>query len=148
MSFSPNYSLHTNEPAASRPLHDGDIINIDVTVYLNGYHGDTSQTYLVGDVVGCFPWRSDSRELNSPKDAQGRELVQVTNDALEAGIQACAPGKPYRNIGQAIQELVHKTDKYSVSPQFTGHGIGVKFHHPPWIIHHSELSRSLTLTVS
>ncbi|KAG6840409.1 hypothetical protein C0991_006880 [Blastosporella zonata] len=62
-----------------RPLHDEDIINIDITVYLNGYHGDTSQTFLVGDV-----------------DEQGRELVRLTNAALQAGIDACGPGRPFR----------------------------------------------------
>ncbi|KAG6858900.1 hypothetical protein C0995_013049, partial [Termitomyces sp. Mi166 len=71
-----------------RPLHDGDIINIDVTVYLNDYHGDTSQTFLVGNV-----------------DEQGRELVRLTNEALQAGINACGPGRPFRDIGKAIHEL-------------------------------------------
>ncbi|KAG6836389.1 hypothetical protein H0H93_008534 [Arthromyces matolae] len=101
-----------------RPLKDGDIVNIDITVYLNGYHGDTSQTFLVGDV-----------------DEQGRELVRMTNAALQAGIDACGPGKLFRGIGKAIHELTLNTN-YSVSPQFTGHGIGTVFHRPPWILHH------------
>ncbi|KAG6917687.1 hypothetical protein DXG01_001662 [Tephrocybe rancida] len=94
-----------------RPLHDGDIINIDITVYLKGYHGDTSQTFLVGNV-----------------DEQGQELVKLTNAALQAGIDACGPGKPFRDIGRAIHELIRNTS-YSVSSQFTGHGIGT----PPLI---------------
>ncbi|KAF8076900.1 methionyl aminopeptidase [Lyophyllum atratum] len=101
-----------------RPLENGDIVNIDITVFLNGYHGDTSQTFLVGDV-----------------DEQGRELVRVTNEALQAGIKACGPGRPYKGIGKAIHELTRHTD-YSISSQFTGHGIGTVFHRPPWILHH------------
>ncbi|GLB34284.1 putative removes the N-terminal methionine from nascent proteins [Lyophyllum shimeji] len=101
-----------------RPLENGDIVNIDITVFLNGYHGDTSQTFLVGDV-----------------DEQGRELVKVTNAALRAGIQACGPGRPVKGIGKAIHELI-RLSNFSVSSQFTGHGIGTVFHRPPWILHH------------
>ncbi|KAJ7069055.1 methionyl aminopeptidase, partial [Mycena belliarum] len=100
-----------------RPLEDGDIVNIDITVYLDGYHGDTSQTFLVGDV-----------------DEPGKELVRVTNAALEAGIAACGPGRHFRGIGQAIHTLIRGTS-FSISPQFTGHGIGTAFHRKPWIIH-------------
>jgi len=101
-----------------RPLEDGDIANVDVTVFLNGYHGDTSQTFLVGDV-----------------DESGRELVQITNQALEQAIAACGPGKHFRDIGKAIHNLLRDIN-YSVSPQFTGHGIGTVFHSKPWIFHH------------
>ncbi|KAF8806238.1 methionyl aminopeptidase [Phlegmacium glaucopus] len=101
-----------------RPLEDGDIINVDVTVFLNGYHGDTSQTFLVGDV-----------------DEAGRELVQITNQALEQAIGACGPGKHFRDIGKTIHNLLRDTN-YSVSSQFTGHGIGTVFHSKPWILHH------------
>ncbi|THG96999.1 hypothetical protein EW026_g4938 [Hermanssonia centrifuga] len=80
-----------------RPLRNTDIINIDVTVYLDGFHGDTSKTFLVGDV-----------------DRIGRDLVQTTEEALEAGIR----GKDF-----------------VVCPAFTGHGIGAVFHSPPWIFH-------------
>ncbi|KAI0920822.1 hypothetical protein AcW1_005011 [Taiwanofungus camphoratus] len=102
----------------SRQLQDGDIINIDITVFKDGFHGDTSQTFLVGDV-----------------DEKGLELVQVTRDALEAGIAACGPGRPFKGIGRAIHELIrHKN--FCVSTQFTGHGIGGDFHRRPWILHH------------
>lgn len=100
-----------------RPLEDGDIVNIDVTVYLNGYHGDTSSTFLVGDV-----------------DEPGRDLVQMTNATLEAGIDACGPGRPFNCIGKAIFEVVRNT-RHSVCPAFAGHGIGTVFHRPPWIYH-------------
>ncbi|KAI8989863.1 methionine aminopeptidase [Trametes punicea] len=101
-----------------RPLQDGDIVNVDVTVYLDGYHGDTSRTFLVGDV-----------------DDKGRELVEITEAALEAGIAACGPGRPFKGIGAAIHALLRGKD-YCVSPQFTGHGIGREFHRQPWIFHH------------
>lgn len=101
-----------------RPLEDGDILNVDVTVYLNGYHGDTSQTFLVGEV-----------------DEPGRALVEVTNAALETGIGACGPGRPFRDIGRAIHDLIQQTPGYSVCTSFAGHGIGKVFHRPPWIYH-------------
>ncbi|PCH40741.1 methionyl aminopeptidase [Wolfiporia cocos MD-104 SS10] len=101
-----------------RPLQEGDIVNIDITVYKDGFHGDTSRTFLVGDV-----------------DQKGQELVQVTDDALEAGITACGPGRPFNGIGRAIFEIIKHRD-FSVSTQFTGHGIGEDFHRPPWILHH------------
>eukprot|EP00257_Ricinus_communis_P026514 XP_025013928.1 methionine aminopeptidase 1D, chloroplastic/mitochondrial isoform X2 [Ricinus communis] len=70
----------------SRALEDGDIINIDVTVYLNGYHGDTSSTFFCGDV-----------------DDQARNLVQVTKECLDKAISICAPGVEYKKIGHTIQ---------------------------------------------
>ncbi|KAF9449026.1 methionyl aminopeptidase [Macrolepiota fuliginosa MF-IS2] len=102
-----------------RPLEDGDIVNIDITVFLDGYHGDTSQTFLVGNV-----------------DQQGRDLVGLTNRALRAGIDACGPGRPFRGIGKAIHDLL--PENYSVSSQFSGHGIGTFFHTKPWILHHKN----------
>ncbi|KAG2013085.1 methionyl aminopeptidase [Coprinopsis cinerea AmutBmut pab1-1] len=102
------------------PLEDGDIINIDVTIFKDGYHGDTSQTFLVGNV-----------------DEQGKKLVSITNQALNAGIAACGPGKHFRDIGKAIHDLVKDTN-YCVSSQFTGHGIGPVFHSQPWILHHKN----------
>ncbi|KAL4081355.1 peptidase M24, structural domain-containing protein [Scleroderma yunnanense] len=101
-----------------RPLEDGDIVNVDVTVYRNGYHGDTSQTFLVGEV-----------------DETGRDLVNITNAALEAGISACGPGRPFQDIGLTIHKFIQKTPGYSVCTAFSGHGIGTVFHRPPWIYH-------------
>ncbi|TBU58677.1 methionine aminopeptidase [Dichomitus squalens] len=100
-----------------RPLQDGDIVNVDVTVYLDGFHGDTSRTFLIGDV-----------------DEKGRELVSITEAALEVGIAACGPGRPFKDIGKAIHQLLRGKD-YSVSSAFTGHGIGQEFHRQPWIHH-------------
>ncbi|KAJ7757554.1 methionyl aminopeptidase [Mycena metata] len=100
-----------------RPLEDGDMVCIDVTVYLNGYHGDTAQTFLVGDV-----------------DEPGKELAKITNSAVEAGISACGPGRHFNGIGKAIHSLI-KATSFSISPHFTGHGIGTVFHRKPWILH-------------
>ncbi|KAI9513227.1 methionyl aminopeptidase [Russula earlei] len=101
-----------------RPLEDGDIVNVDITVFLDGFHGDTSRTFLVGDV-----------------DELGRALVSATDEALDAGIAVCGPGKPLRSIGNAIHAVADKRG-YSVSSQFSGHGIGEVFHRSPWILHH------------
>ncbi|EIM88629.1 methionine aminopeptidase [Stereum hirsutum FP-91666 SS1] len=101
-----------------RPLEDGDIVNIDITVYLNGYHGDTSRTFTVGEV-----------------DEQGRSLIRATEDALSAGISACGPGRPFKAIGSAIHSVVAEKP-YSISLEWTGHGIGSVFHRPPWVLHH------------
>jgi methionyl aminopeptidase len=70
----------------SRPLHPEDIVNVDLTIFLDGYHGDTSATFLLPEV-----------------DKKGRELVEATQEALEVGIRQCGPGKPLKEIGRAIQ---------------------------------------------
>ncbi|GAM17815.1 hypothetical protein SAMD00019534_009900 [Acytostelium subglobosum LB1] len=99
----------------SRPLADGDIINIDVTVFYKGYHGDTSATFTVGQI-----------------DKAASKLLEVTKMALEAGINAVKPGKPFSDIGQSIQAVAHK-HSYSIPIEFVAHGIGKEFHAPPFI---------------
>ncbi|KIJ57225.1 hypothetical protein M422DRAFT_40725 [Sphaerobolus stellatus SS14] len=100
-----------------RPLQDGDIVNVDITVYLDGFHGDTSQTFLVGNV-----------------DQLGIDLVKETNMALQVGIAACGPHRKFSDIGNAIHKFAIERG-YSSNDQFTGHGIGRVFHRPPWILH-------------
>ncbi|KAG0165240.1 Methionine aminopeptidase 1D, chloroplastic/mitochondrial, partial [Apophysomyces sp. BC1034] len=90
--------------AVSRPLQDGDIINIDVTVYLDGYHGDTSATFLVGQV-----------------DERGRALVECTKEALEKAIAICGPDVPLREIGRVISDHAEKHG-FTVSDEMSGHG--------------------------
>ncbi|WVZ73528.1 hypothetical protein U9M48_021824 [Paspalum notatum var. saurae] len=115
----------------SRPLEDGDIINIDVTVYLSGYHGDTSATFLCGDV-----------------DDEAKKLVQVTRECLEKAISICAPGVEIKRIGRTIQYVnencitrlyVHLDHadkfKFGVVQQFVGHGVGKVFHAEPVVLH-------------
>jgi len=100
-----------------RKLEDGDIINIDVTVFLNGFHGDCSETVLIGNV-----------------DPIGQQLVQVTKECLYEGIAVCRHGVPFQAIGKAIQ--THAEEKgFTIVPAFTGHGIGEYFHGPPDIFH-------------
>ncbi|XP_050225422.1 methionine aminopeptidase 1B, chloroplastic [Mercurialis annua] len=101
----------------SRQLQDGDIVNIDVTVYLNGYHGDTSKTFLCGDV-------SDSL----------KRLVQVTEECMEKGIVVCKDGASFKKIGKRISEHAEKYG-YGVVERFVGHGVGTVFHSEPIIVH-------------
>ncbi|KAI8984330.1 peptidase M24, structural domain-containing protein [Mycotypha africana] len=101
-----------------RPLQEGDIINIDVTVYLNGFHGDTSATILVGQV-----------------DEQGKALVECTRECLNEAIRICGPKVPYKEIGRVISHIASKNG-YSVSEELSGHGIGKEFHSLPLIYHH------------
>ncbi|TPX30847.1 hypothetical protein SmJEL517_g05702 [Synchytrium microbalum] len=101
----------------ARPLLDGDIINLDVTVYLGSFHGDTSATFLVGNV-----------------DEPGRKLVEATRRALELAIAECRPGVAFTKIGATISEFA-KAHSYSINQEFCGHGIGRHFHEPPLIYH-------------
>ena len=103
-----------------RPLRDGDIVNLDVTIYLDGVHGDTNATYLVGQV-----------------DEASRRLVDVTRECLDRGIAAVVPGRPFSDIGRAIEE--HATaNRYQVVRAFVGHGIGEQFHTDLQIPHYYE----------
>ncbi|KAJ3695877.1 hypothetical protein LUZ60_001254 [Juncus effusus] len=101
----------------SRPLEDGDIINIDVTVYLNGYHGDTSATFFCGGV-----------------EEEARQLVEVTKTCLGKAISICAPGVEYSLVGKTIQDHADKF-KLGVVRNFVGHGVGRVFHADPVILH-------------
>jgi len=102
----------------SRPLEDGDIVNLDVTVYVDGVHGDTNATFLVGEV-----------------DETSQRLVAVTRECLSFGIEAVRPGQPISDIGRAIE--AHATrHHYGVVRTFVGHGIGQQFHMEPSVPHY------------
>jgi len=104
----------------STVLKDGDIVNCDVTIYLNGVHGDTNATFLVGEV-----------------DEASRKLVDVTRECLDVGIAAVRPGNRVRDIGKAIQ--THAEDRgYGVIRAFVGHGIGRSFHSDPQVFHYDN----------
>jgi methionyl aminopeptidase len=107
----------------STVLAAGDIVNVDVTVYLDGVHGDTNATFFVGgeDAV----------------DLQSRRLVHVTREALERGIAAVRPGARVRDIGAAIQPYAEAAG-FSVVRHFVGHGIGDQFHAEPTIAHYDD----------
>jgi len=110
-----------------RALLDGDIVNIDVTVYADGVHGDTNATFCVGNV-----------------DAESRRLVRVTKECLDRGIDAVAPGAPVSAIGRAIEEHAHAAGFFVVRA-FVGHGIGEVFHGPPQVPHYYERASTTLL---
>ncbi|MGQ0528125.1 MAG: type I methionyl aminopeptidase [Alphaproteobacteria bacterium] len=111
-----------------RALIQGDILNIDVTVILDGWHGDTSRMYLAGD--------------NIPVKA--RRLVDVTYDCLMAGIAAVRPGATLGDIGHAIQAIAEEA-RFSVVRDFCGHGLGRVFHTPPAVNHFGNPGEGVVL---
>lgn len=100
-----------------RTLKDGDIVNIDVTPILDGWHGDSSRMYLVGDVP-----------------LKARRLVEVTYECLMIGIEQARPGKHLGDIGFAIQRHAER-HRYGVVRDFCGHGLGRLFHDAPEVVH-------------
>ena len=104
----------------SRPLASGDIVNLDITIYLDGMHGDCSATFAVGEV-----------------DEASRRLMRVTQECLELGIAAVRPGRPLSDIGKAIERHA-SAHGYGVVRAFCGHGIGEDFHMDPQVLHYYE----------
>jgi methionyl aminopeptidase len=110
-----------------RPLAEGDIVNVDVTLYLDGVHGDTSTMFRVGEV-----------------DAEKKRLIVATEAALAAGIEAARAGAPLRDIGRAIQGVA-EAERLGVVRTFVGHGIGTDFHAEPTVYHYDEPEATLRL---
>ena len=110
-----------------RALVDGDIVNLDITVYVDGVHGDTNATFCVGRV-----------------DPESRRLVKVTEECLELGIEAVRPGAVLSDIGRAIETHAHDAGFFVVRA-FVGHGIGEVFHGPPQVPHYYERAASTVL---
>ena len=110
-----------------KPLKNGDIVNIDVTVIVDGWHGDTSRMYYVGEV-----------------SIKSKKLIQVTYDAMMLGINIVRPGIYTGDIGNAIQTYVEK-NRYSVVRDYTGHGIGKVFHAEPNILHYGKKNTGYVL---
>ena len=104
----------------TRPLQEGDIINIDVSVYKDGFHADMNETYCVGKVSESS-WK----------------LVEATYDCLQKAIEHCKPGNMYREIGNIISGHVEPLG-YSVVRSYTGHGVGSMFHQAPQVPHYSK----------
>ncbi len=102
-----------------RPLQEGDIVNVDVTVYLKGYHGDVSETYFVG----------------KPAESS-HHLVKTAYECLWKGIEICKPGEPFHSIGDVIEKYA-ATRGLSVVHDYAGHGVGKLFHSEPVIPHYS-----------
>jgi methionyl aminopeptidase len=104
-----------------RALDQGDIVNIDITVILDGWHGDTSRMYLVGDKISV----------------KAKKLVDVTYEAMMRGIAVVKPGARLGDIGAAIQSFA-EAQRFSVVRDFCGHGIGRIFHDAPSVLHFGE----------
>ena len=100
-----------------RKLEKGDVLNIDVTVILNGWHGDSSRMYSAG-----------------APSTRARNLIDVTYEALMRGVEIVKPGRTFGDIGHAIQTFV-EGHRFSVVRDFCGHGIGRRFHEPPNVLH-------------
>ncbi len=103
------------------PLANGDIINIDITVIKDGYHGDTSKMFFIGDT--------------SPED---NRLCRITQEALYVGLKKVKPGAAFSEIGNAIQKFIKKSGRYSIVKEYCGHGIGKEFHEEPQIVHYKS----------
>ena len=110
-----------------KPLRDGDIVNIDVTYIVDGWHGDSSRMYPVGEL----------------KRAAER-LIEVTYESLMLGIAAAKPGNTTGDIGAAIQTFVER-ERCSVVRDFCGHGLGLVFHDRPNILHYGEPEEGVVL---
>ena len=118
-----------------RILKSGDILNIDITVIKEGFHGDTSRMFFVGK-----------------SNIQAERLVQITLESMLIGIEELAPGKYLGDVGHAIQAHVEK-NRFSVVREYCGHGIGRIFHEEPQVLHYGKpksgmkLETGMTLTV-
>ena len=117
--ISPNHVVCHGIPGP-KTLKDGDIANIDVTVILDGWHGDTSRMYGIGEVP-----------------PRARRLVEVTYEALARGLAAIRPGATLGDIGYAIQSYV-EAQRCSVVRDFCGHGVGRVFHDSPNVLHYGR----------
>ncbi len=114
-------------PSPTKILQDGDIINIDVAIIKDGYFGDSSRMFLVGDV-----------------HPDAKKLVETTYNAMHAGIQAVKPGATLGDIGYAIQSVA-QAEGYSIVREYFGHGIGKIYHEQPNILHYGQPGQGMVL---
>ena len=114
-------------PSAHRILKDGDILNIDVAVIKDGYFGDTSRMYFVGEA-----------------NPAAKKLVETTYEAMLAGIHAVKPGATLGDIGYAIQSVAQR-EGYSIVREYCGHGIGRIYHEQPNILHYGQKGQGMVL---
>jgi methionyl aminopeptidase len=111
-----------------KPLRDGDVVNIDVTVILDGWHGDTSRMYPVGDVK-----------------LKAQRLMDITYESMLRGIAAVRPGATTGDIGHAIQSYAEGQERCAVVRDFCGHGLGRIFHGLPNVVHYGKPGHGLSL---
>jgi len=102
-------------------LKEGDILNIDITVIKDGFHGDTSQMFTLGEV-----------------SAEDRRLCRLAQESLYLGLKKVKPGATFGEIGAAIQKFIKKSGRYSIVKDYCGHGIGKEFHEEPQIVHYKN----------
>ena len=114
-------------PDHKKILKNGDIMNIDVTVIKDGYHGDTSKMYFIGD-----------------KKPHAEKLVKITQESMYKGIEIVEPGVKLGDIGYAIQKYAEE-NHYSVVRDYCGHGIGANFHEDPQVLHYGQPNTGITL---
>ena len=114
-------------PNDAKVLKDGDIVNIDVTVIKDGWHGDTSRMYFVGE-----------------PSVMARRLVEVTREAMFRGIRVVKPGATLGDVGHAIQEYA-EAERFSVVREYCGHGIGRVYHEDPQVLHYGRAGDGLVL---
>jgi methionyl aminopeptidase len=112
----------------TKPLREGDIVNIDVTVIVDGWHGDTSRMFLVGEVK-----------------RKAMRLVEITYESMMRGIAAVRPGATTGDIGHAIQTYAEGQERCAVVRDFCGHGVGRVFHALPNIVHFGKPGHGLGL---
>lgn len=111
----------------SKCLKKGDIVNIDITVIKDGFHGDTSKMFCLGEV-----------------STQAQRLIRITQEAMLVGIRQIGPGVRLGDIGQAIQRYV-ESHHFSVVREYCGHGIGREFHEEPQVLHYGSAGTGLSL---
>ncbi|MBT8150752.1 MAG: type I methionyl aminopeptidase [Gammaproteobacteria bacterium] len=114
-------------PSDKKVLKAGDIINIDITVIKDGYHGDTSKMFCVGTVA-----------------PHARRLIEITRECLLIGIDLVKPGTTLGDIGHAIYQHATK-NHYSVVREYCGHGIGATFHEDPQVLHYGSPGKGIVL---
>lgn len=112
---------------SEKKLADGDILNIDITVILDGWYGDSSRMYWVGE-----------------PSVKAKNLCRVTYECLMLGIEAAKPGNTLGDIGAAIQTHAHN-NRFSVVRDFTGHGLGQVFHTAPTVLHYGKAGTGMAL---
>ena len=114
-------------PNRKDKLKNGDILNIDVTTKLNGFHGDTNRTFFIGEV-----------------DPKVKDLVKVTYEAMMAGISVCKPGSRLGDVGAIIEQMAHDNG-YTVVHEYCGYGIGREFHEEPQVLHYGKKGTGVIL---
>ena len=122
-----NHVICHGVPNDSKKLKNGDIINVDITVIKDGYHGDTSRMFFVGE-----------------PSIQAKRLCEITHECMWIGIEEIAPGKHLGDIGHVIQRHAEAAG-YSVVREFCGHGIGRKFHEEPQVLHYGKPNTGVKL---